>query len=470
MRPPLALSASPGPRVARAAAASRRGIMASVIRPPSPPPAAPYQAPPVPAKSLAAPDPDPAAAPAAGATTTRLAVIGDVHGAWGPEDDAALAFLSPAAALFVGDFGEEDTALVDRLAAGGGGTGTTPAPTPPRFFVLGNHDAWFCLTGRGRDRAVRKGKAASSPAPGLLSPGVRAQLAALGPAHVGWGHALLRGPSASPAATAGAAAAAAAAPPLLTIVGGRPFSKGGAQWSDVADFYAAFAGVANPGEAAEKTVCVLRQAGGAAPGAPLVLLAHNGPAGLGARAHDPCGADFLAAGGDWGDPDLAAALDAVAGGGGGGGGGGGEGTPPPPAAVLFGHMHRNLKGGGTRDAVRFEEAGGVRGDTGTVFLNAAVTPRRRAVPGAGAGGAVACHFLLVELAGGRVSGASDVWVGVTGDGGGGYACAPLLERALLVAEPGAGGARWAWQAHAGVWRREGEAEAAAVESSTWREK
>lgn len=417
--------------------------------------------PPVPAKSLASAHPAPTSAPPSHPPPLRLAIVGDVHGAWGPEDDAALASLAPHAALFVGDFGEEDVGLVKRLAAAGGGA-------PPRFFVLGNHDAWFCLTKRGQDRAVRKGVAGGGD--GLVSPGVRAQLAALGRTHVGWGHALVRG-----------------APQPLAIAGGRPFSKGGAQWSDVAAFYAAFApGVATLRDAATKTASALASAGAALqaaaadaaptdaapprPGA-LVLLAHNGPAGLGGRAADPCGADFLAGGGDWGDPDLAAALDAAC-----AAAAPAPAGPAPVAAVLFGHMHRNLRGDPRpRDAVRFDEGrrrgGGGRGGGGaggeaasrTVFLNAAVVPRRRSLPGAPGGSApptTACHFLVLELDGGLATAAADVWVGVAavvggegGGGGSGFACAPLLERPLLVT--GAGGDRWAWQAHEGVWVKEG---------------
>ena len=36
----------------------------------------------------------------------------------------------------------------------------------------------------------------------------------------------------------------------------------------------------------------------------LVLMAHSGPTGLGAAHQDICGVDWLAAGGDHGDPDL----------------------------------------------------------------------------------------------------------------------------------------------------------------------
>jgi uncharacterized protein (TIGR04168 family) len=40
----------------------------------------------------------------------------------------------------------------------------------------------------------------------------------------------------------------------------------------------------------------------------VVMVGHNGPAGLGTAAHDICGVDFRPAAGDHGDPDLAAAL------------------------------------------------------------------------------------------------------------------------------------------------------------------
>lgn len=50
---------------------------------------------------------------------------------------------------------------------------------------------------------------------------------------------------------------------------------------------------------------------GAPPEHAAVLVAHNGPAGLGTHAAAVCGADFLAGGGDWGDVDLRSALDTL---------------------------------------------------------------------------------------------------------------------------------------------------------------
>ena len=43
-----------------------------------------------------------------------IACVGDVHGLWNEESEEALRFLRPDLSLFVGDFGEEDVALVDQ--------------------------------------------------------------------------------------------------------------------------------------------------------------------------------------------------------------------------------------------------------------------------------------------------------------------------------------------------------------------
>lgn len=64
----------------------------------------------------------------------------------------------------------------------------------------------------------------------------------------------------------------------------------------------------------------------------LVLIAHNGPAGLGEKRYDICGVDFRSDEGDHGDPDLQSALCQLA----------DEGVHV--SMVVFGHMHHNLRG------------------------------------------------------------------------------------------------------------------------------
>ncbi|KAK9826782.1 hypothetical protein WJX81_008513 [Elliptochloris bilobata] len=281
------------------------------------------------------------------AGTVRLALVGDVHGHWSSEDAEALAWLNADAVILVGDFGEEDLELIYKVAV----------LQVPKAVMLGNHDAWFSLTARSRTRwhrgtqrnAVRLGYAGGVAASkgveedsqgSTCYDGVRAQLRALGNAHVGFGSLRVR----------------AASGQELSIVGARPFSKGGgdARWRDVQAFYATMYLVQSPEESARRIVAeALLQP----PGAPIVLVAHNGPAGLGSAQHNICGVDFSPNEGDHGDDDLTAVLRELA----------AAGRHVP--LVVFGHMHQQLKGGGQRDMVA------ISATTGTVHLNAAVVPR-----------------------------------------------------------------------------------------------
>lgn len=90
----------------------------------------------------------------------------------------------------------------------------------------------------------------------------------------------------------------------------------------------------------------------------LIMLAHNGPHGLGAAPDAPFGCDFNPALGDFGDPDLKAAMDYA------------RASGREVLAVVAGHMHhRNAK---TR-AVRRDWA--MDGDI--LCINAAHVPRVR---------------------------------------------------------------------------------------------
>ena len=59
-------------------------------------------------------------------------MIGDVHGQWHAADVVALRSLGAHCALFVGDYGEEDLALVQSIAE----------IEHTKAMLLGNHDAW----------------------------------------------------------------------------------------------------------------------------------------------------------------------------------------------------------------------------------------------------------------------------------------------------------------------------------------
>jgi hypothetical protein len=162
----------------------------------------------------------------------------------------------------------------------------------------------------------------------------------------------------------------------LSVVGGRPLSSGGQSLHTHAAMYAELWGV----HGVEHSARLIRSQLLSAPkDAATVVLAHNGPSGLGAAAHDICGKDWGSAPADWGDDDLAAALGSVPT----TGACVTTGASPMEAAaphartgtaqceaareereerekpelvhvplVVFGHMHDGLQGGGTRTMVQ----------------------------------------------------------------------------------------------------------------------
>ena len=87
----------------------------------------------------------------------------------------------------------------------------------------------------------------------------------------------------------------------------------------------------------------------------VIFLAHNGPHGLGENAHDIWGCDFRAEEGDYGDPDLEAAIRYA------------KEEGRRVTAVVAGHMHQQLMDGGQRKWL-------VQRD-GTTYINAARVPR-----------------------------------------------------------------------------------------------
>lgn len=90
----------------------------------------------------------------------------------------------------------------------------------------------------------------------------------------------------------------------------------------------------------------------------LIVLAHNGPAGLGDQPDAPWGCDFSPAHGDFGDPDLREAIDHA----------GASGRQV--LAVAAGHMHLTHKTTGARRQAWARQ-------DGILYVNAAAVPRIR---------------------------------------------------------------------------------------------
>ncbi|KAK2994322.1 hypothetical protein RJ640_009463 [Escallonia rubra] len=270
-------------------------------------------------------------------------------------------WMQPDLVLFTGDLGNENVELVRSIAD----------LRFPKAVILGNHDAWTTT----KFSVMRKDP-------------VQLQLECLGEEHVGYRR--LDFPMLK-----------------LSIVGGRPFSCGGDQLFRKRLLSARY-GVHNMAGSANKIY-------GAAVGAPedhcLVLLAHNGPTGLGSNIYDICGRDWVSGGGDHGDPDLAHAISQLK-----------ETKKLPVPLVVFGHMHKELAyGNGLRKMV-------VVGDDSTIYLNGAIVPRvKRLYSKQGTSSTSSLPlstpnlegslraFTLVEIVDGQLEKIAETWVSVTED-------------------------------------------------------
>jgi uncharacterized protein (TIGR04168 family) len=121
----------------------------------------------------------------------------------------------------------------------------------------------------------------------------------------------------------------------------------------------------------------------------IIFLGHNGPSGLGEAPESPCGKDWNPIGGDYGDPDFAAAIAQT------------RSLQKTIALVTFGHMHHSLRHRKDRDRQCIEVS-----EAGTVYLNAAKVRRIEEI------NHQKCrNFSIVLLENGIVSEASLVWVG-----------------------------------------------------------
>jgi uncharacterized protein (TIGR04168 family) len=235
----------------------------------------------------------------------HLAIAGDLHNQWDQSDEELLLRLAPDGLLVVGDLSNGLPRIPRALAQ-------LPLPMA---CVLGNHDCGPDPTGEG----------------------LRRQLALLGERHCGWGLRELN-------------------PPGLAVVGGRPATAGGGY-----HLSQAVRAVYGPVELEESVQRICSAALAADPSLPLVLLAHSGPVGLGSGPADPCGRDWKAPACDWGDQDLALAIDRIR-------------RHRPLPLVVFGHMHHQLRrGGGQRSTFH-------RDRQGTIYLNTASVPRHGVDP------------------------------------------------------------------------------------------
>ncbi len=252
--------------------------------------------------------------------SAKIAVIGDLHSSWHAADTDYFNDSSYELLLFTGDLGSSGLQDGVELAR------SLSRLSRPTLVMLGNNDAaqYGRITAelsyqQGRDRLL-SGRVSWAPGGvGVHACGLdlhRFQLGALD----------------------------------VSVIAGRPFAMGNSELSSP-EALAATYGVTT----LEESRARLRELVDRAESEYLLFLAHNGPAGLGTEASAPWGRDFHPEAGDWGDEDLADAVAYA------------EQQGRRVLAVVAGHMHWRLRGGGER---RWQERRG-----GVLYLNPARVPR-----------------------------------------------------------------------------------------------
>lgn len=259
--------------------------------------------------------------PATEERSLRLAVVGDVHLAFGPADVAYLDAQGYDAVLFVGDLSGYARRGALRVAR------YVRSLKTRAFVIPGNHDTVGApqllaemmqnetaiqMTGAGQRERVEELRA-------QLSPAVLA----------GYSIHRLEG---------------------VTMIAGRPHSFGGPRLAFRPYLTEAFRVGSLDASAAR-----LRWLVDDVKDERVVFLAHNGPSGLGERRDSIWGCDFRRSEGDFGDPDLEAAITHA------------RVKGKRVLAVIAGHMHHALRGRGTREWRQEKD--------GTLYVNAARVPR-----------------------------------------------------------------------------------------------
>ena len=279
--------------------------------------------------------------PSAHHNAASLVAIGDIHRCWREVDSAYLERTQPDLAMFVGDLGDEDVEMVTKIAS----------LSVKKAVILGNHDAWQSFA---KKKVTEK---------------LNDSLDVLGEDHIAYS--VREVPSAG-----------------VSVVGARPFSWGG-QSLRSPEVYDYIYGVHTMRQSAAAIVDAARTA----QHRDIVILAHNGPTGLGSNTDDIYGKDFGKPGGDWGDYDLELALKRI------------DSLGLNVRAVIAGHMHHRLLHPRGAERKRFIK----RGDT--MFINTAVVPRVERDKD----GNELSYFVRTNWREGECLSVEEVWVDTHGD-------------------------------------------------------
>lgn len=262
----------------------------------------------------------------------KIAVLGDIHTLLDAEDVQRLNESDYHLVLICGDLpgrSHKQTVSIARILSG---------LRRPSLLIPGNHDATSVLQLLGEITGSQRLKRGDSGSIAKMQRRVQELQEALGPVRLG-GYSIhsFRKKKGWQEQSEGAD---------LDIICARPHSMGGPGIGFKPYIEATF-GVSDDSVSAAKIRALLESSRAKQ----RIILAHNGPLGLGAKPADIWGCDFDASRGDFGDADLSLALE----------------SSVRPSAVIAGHMHHALKGGGQR--VWHVERDGIH------YVNAARVPR-----------------------------------------------------------------------------------------------
>jgi len=307
------------------------------------------------------------------AGTIDIAVVGDVHLQWDAEDVAYFRSAAHDLILFVGD-------LAGYTHAGGLRVARSIAALGRRALVMpGNHDGIH--VGQLVAEVMRSRRLGR-----LLGDGQERRCEELAAA---LGEATLCGYSVHDLATPRGA---------LRVIAGRPHSMGGS-YVAYERYLARRFGIRSIDDSARRLQALVDES----PHQRLVFFAHSGPAGLGSGRADIWGCDFRPEEGDWGDEDLRRAIAHA------------RTAGRQVLAVVAGHMHHAVKGGGQRPWRTVQD--------GILYVNAARVPRvfRR-------GSEIVRHHVAVSVAEGGATATEMLVRGADGGSAGGATRGPASAR------------------------------------------
>ncbi|MEM8606190.1 MAG: metallophosphoesterase [Myxococcota bacterium] len=233
--------------------------------------------------------------------TARIGLIGDLHGSWDDEDVRAFNACEYDLLIFTGDLGSGTAKNGVSVAK------SISALTKPSLVMPGNNDVPF-LAEIAAEFGHQRGLAA------ILDLGADPDRRRARVRLTGYERHVYEIRSHE-----------------FTVVTGRPFAMGGGELS-FEDALARDYGVRSMDESTERLISLVDEVTTER----LLILGHNGPFGLGGKPTDLWGRDFSPEHGDWGDPDLDAAVSRAV-------------VRGHELIVVAGHMHQRVAGGGQRE-------------------------------------------------------------------------------------------------------------------------